>query len=253
MKALLLSPKVWLWSFLILILSFIFLGPVQRVRDLAAVQGAVQRDWEISFGYSKGPDKPAFLPACLDSAAHDYIDRILGHTHGYDGSQPAKTRNRDIVYYDRFRSFFRGSIQDVHVYDFEEFHGDLGAALSRLRDLRRFTAWAEDSETLPTEAEWTLLCTHLRALPHLEEIEIGGWQITNRAIAPLAGHPRLRSLSIIAGRLSPSSTTTFATLPRLTKLHVGEQLHEGEAWFSAAQQAAITAALPHTEIEIDFR
>lgn len=248
MRALLLRPKVWLWSFLIAILAFIVWQPVQHVLDLAAVQGTVQRDWEISFGCSTGPDKPALLPVRLDSAADDFFYRILGQTRGYDGSQPAKTRNRDVVYRERFRAFFRGSIQDVHIYDFEEFHGDLGAVLARFRDLRRFTAWAEDSETHPTEAEWTLLCTHLRALPHLEVIEIGGWQITDRAIAPLSEHPQLRSLSIVAGRLSPSSATTFATLPRLTKLNLGEQLHEGDVWPSTAQQAAMIAALPHTEI-----
>jgi hypothetical protein len=121
--------------------------------------------------------------------------------------------------------------------------------LARFRDLRRVTAWAEDGETHPTESEWTLLCTHLRALPHLEELEIGGWQITDRAIAPLAGHPRLRTLSISAGRLSESSTKTFAALPRLAKLHIGEQLHEGDVWLSPAQQAAMTAALPNIGIE----
>jgi hypothetical protein len=218
------------------------------VLDLAAVQSTVQRDWEISFGYSTGPDKPALLPARLDSAADDFFYRILGHTRVDDGSQTAHTRNRDVIYRERFRAFFRGPIQDVHIYDFEAFQGDLGAALARFPDLRRFTAWAVDSDIHPTEAEWTQLCTHLRALPNLEEVEIGGIQLTDRAIAPLAGHPQLRRLSIVAGRLSPSSAATFATLPRLIKLQLGEQAHEGDAWLSAAEQAAMTATLPHTEI-----
>src|SRR5262245_17593711 len=90
MRALLRKPSVCLLGGLVVILILIAFGPAQHVFDLAAIQNAVQRDWEISFGSSTGSDKPAFLPARLDAAADDFFTRILGHTHG--------DSNRDIVY-----------------------------------------------------------------------------------------------------------------------------------------------------------
>src|SRR5688572_13664149 len=162
-KTVLLTPRPWVCLFLLVTVGLLS-SPLQKVFALAAIQGAVQRDWEISFGYSNGVEKPRALPSRLDSAAHDIFERALGNTR-YDGSEPAKTRNRNIVYHERFRAFFRGSIQDVHIYDFEAFHGNLGTALARLPELRRFSASALGGDGRPTEAEWTRLCTHLRTLP----------------------------------------------------------------------------------------
>ena len=245
--------KVWLGLIAVALTTVLLWVPVRKMLELAAVQNAVQRDWEISFGYREvtvGDGEPAYLPAFLDSAARNLFDRTWGYTAGYDGSQPAQTRNRNITYYERFRALFRGPIEDLHIYDFEEFHGDLGVAIGRLRDLRRFTAWAMDGETRPTEGEWAQLCAHLRALPHLEEVEIGGLRFTDRSLAPLAGHPELRKLSIRAGRLTKACIATLATLPKLTELDIDEQASDGDDSLTAEHgaEAALSAALPNVQI-----
>ncbi len=237
MRTLLHRLKVWLLSFLAVVLIFVVLGPVQHVLSLAAIQNAVQRDWEISFGWSTGSDKPAFLPAWLDEAADDFFTRILGYTHG--------DTNRDIVYRERFRAFFRGPIEDAHIYDFEGFRGDLGAALTRLPRLRRVTAYS--MREADSESEWTQLCTHLRTLPQLEELDIGGHQLTDRAVAPLAGAPQLRILRINCDPLTPSSARTFASMPRLMELRLESQKFAGSAW-PPEEEAAWTAALPKVHI-----
>ena len=185
------------------------------------------------------------LPARIDSMADNLIVRLFDQTRGYDGTQPAKTRNRDIVYQERFRALFRGPIQEIDVYYFEAFHGDLGAAFARFPSLRR----VEVFDNFPTEPEWTHLCAKLRELPRLEEIELGGAWITDAAIAPLAGHPNLRTVTIEYGRLTDGCTKTFATMPRLSKLRIGEQIYPGDAWLSPEQTAAMTAALPSVTVE----
>jgi hypothetical protein len=236
--------------FLTATLALLLWVPIKTALDVAAVQNAVQRDWEISFWSPSAPSiKPAVLPASLNAEANDFFARIFASTRGYDGSQPTKTRNRDIVARERFHALFRGSIQDVHIYYFEAFRGDLGAALARFPDLRRVTV-IDNEQDLPTESEWTLLCTRLRTIPHLEEIEIGGAWVTDAAIAPLAGHPALHTLSISFGRLTASCATTFTSLPRLSKLNIGEQIHDGDDWLSPASQAAMSATLP--QVSIDF-
>lgn len=247
MRALLLNRKIWIGVLVLVLLLFIILEQALKVADLAAIQNAVHRDWEIAYGYgypTTSAEKPPYLPAFLDSAAQDFIHRRFGETYGANGAEPVHTRNREIVYGERFRAFFRGPIEDITVYDFEGFEGDLGAVLLRVRSLRRVELYAWE----PSGRDWETLCTRLRALPHLEELTIGGPQFTDRALAPLAGHPRLRRLNVTDGRLTALSTRTFASLPRLTHLDVGNQYYEGNSWLTPEQRTAMTAALPKVQI-----
>ena len=231
------------------VLALLLWSPVQTAIDVAAVQNAVQRDWEISFGYSSGQGKPAGLPASLDSAANSLFGRVFAGTKGYNGTQPTKTRNRDIVSHERFRALFRGQIRDIHIYYFEAFRGDLGAVLARFPELRRVTVF-ENEPNSPTESQWTLLASRLRALPRLEEIELGGAWVTDAAIAPLAGHPGLRVVTILDGRLSPECTKIFVTMPRLSKLHIEGQRYEGDTWLAPTDEKMLRTALPRVTIEV---
>lgn len=227
-----------------------------KMRDLIAVQEAVARDWEIDYGYGSvhtPHSRPAALPALLDDAAEAWLDWVYRDTRGYTaGRHAVKTRNRNSVYHDQFRALFRGSIEEIHIYYPESFRPELTTALARFPQLRRFSL-VENESTGPTEAEWMHLCTGLRALPQLEELELCGYWLTDEAIAPLAEHPGLRSIVISEGRLSAASSATFASIPRLKSLNLGE-LHppEGE-WRDAneaqATRGAFEAALPGVSVQ----
>jgi len=245
MRARILKRKSWVCAILI-VLAVLLGARLKTAFDVASVQDAVQRDWEIEFGPVSQPRKPAMLPEFLDAAVWDYL--FTHYRDPADPNAPAKARNRNAVYYTRFLSLFRGPIREIHIHDFEAFHGDLGAALARFPNMRRVSVF-DSGLDLPTESEWTSFCTRLRALPRLEEIELGGAWVTDRAIAPLAGHPHVRTLSIRYGRLTTDSTKTFASLPRLATLRIKDQMHEGEASISSANHAAMTSALPSVIIE----
>jgi hypothetical protein len=136
------KPKFLLSLSLAALVALLLFPQIKNVLDVAAVQAAVQRDWEIAFYDSAGPRAvPAMLPDRLNKMACDLAERLYGETSGYDGSQPAKTRNRDSVMIDRFYAFFRGPIEEIGVSYFEKFHGDLGAALARFPVLRRVTVF----------------------------------------------------------------------------------------------------------------
>ena len=245
MTALFRKPKTWLSVFILAVIGLLLFVPIKKALDVAAVQDAVQRDWEINFNETVGVPTtiPPMLPPRIDSIAEDVFDQFFGDTHGYS--------NRDIVYKNRFRSLFRGPIRDIVVYDFERFRGDLGAAFARFPSLRRVEVIAS-YDAFPTEAEWTHFCVRLRELPRLEEIELGGTWITDAAIAPLAGHPNLRTVTITLGSLTDGCTKTFASMPRLSKLHIEDQIHSEDqtAWLSPEQIAAMQAALPSVTVEI---
>jgi hypothetical protein len=241
----------WLWGVsLVTGLGLLLWVPVKTMIDVSAVQNAVQRDWEISFGYGNGTGKPAILSDEIDSAAESFLERIFANTRGYEaGTHVTKTRNRDTVYHERFRALFRGSIEEIHIYYFEAFRGDLGAVLARFPKLRRLTVFENDPD-LPTELEWTALCARFREFSNLEEVELGGDLLTDAAIAPLAGHPQLRSVTITCGRLTDGCAKTFASMPRLSKLHIEGQTYDGDIWVSEERKAAMRAALPSATVEL---
>lgn len=107
-------------------------------------------------------------------------------------------------------------VSEFEIYYFADLRGDLGAELLRFSGLRRVTIIASD-HVGPTESEWTLICTRLRTLPRLEELEIGGPDLTQLAIQPLSGHPRLRKLTIARGIFeADDQRLVTATFPRTT-------------------------------------
>ncbi len=250
MRALLRRPKVWIALLTLAILGLLLFLPIKNVLDVAAVQNAVQRDWEIDFfDASRLPDgMPASLPSHLDFVAWNYLHEKVRYVPRTSDDTPEKMRYRNVVYHERFKAFFRGPIEEINVYTFEAFHGDLGAAFARFPHLRRVTV-TDNEHDLPTEAEWTKLCTRLRALPNLESIELGGGRLTDAAISPLAGHPHLRSLSITIGRHTEACTKTLANIPYLNTFHFGYQFFDVKDTLTPEERAAIIAALPGVSIK----
>ncbi len=247
MNALLLK-KTCLWLFLLGILALFCWPAARRNSNIKAVENAIDRDWEISF--DRTGSHPASLPSFVDSAAKTWFDWRYAATGGYDGSQPVKTRNRDSVYYERFQCLFRDPIEYINIGYPETFRGDnLGAALARFPELRFFGVF-ENEDTGPGESEWTALCRRLRALPRLEEIELGGSWITDAAIEPLGGHPNLRVVTILEGRLTPGCAKTFSTIPHLATLHIEWQRHDGDTWLTPEEERTMKAALPGVTLEV---
>lgn len=244
------KTRAWMRPLLLASLIYLLWMAGQRISAVMAVQNAVNRDWEISFGYgwSGTTGKPVGLPHFVDAAVSAWFERRYAHTAGYDGSLPAKSRNRSTVYFERFRSLFRGPIHEIHVYYPETIPGDLGAALARFRGLRHVTV--KETDDTVTEPDWKRLCTRLREFPNLEEIELLGPWLTDDAISPLAGHPRLRVIHISMGRLSVKCKETFATIPRLALLHIEQESFDDDEWISPLGEEELRVTLPHVAIEL---
>lgn len=240
-------------AFSLVALAFIAIllwKPIKQARDVAAVQESLDRAWEITF---ESGSRPTRMPEFLDKAASEVTSWIFAETGGYNGSTPARGRNRDDIHLERFRGLFRGPIEFVGIYYPEGFHGDeLGAALARFEYLRRLAIF-ENEDSVPTEADWTTLCARLRTLPHLEEIELGGAQITDAALSRLAGHPGLRVVEISYSRVTPKVGAVFATMPHLLELRFGDHISAGDLEFTQEEQDAIATEMSGTKVKIKFR
>ncbi|QIF02658.1 hypothetical protein [Roseimicrobium sp. ORNL1] len=206
---------------------------------VAAVQNALTRNWEITFGKEGKPDA---MPGFLD----DKVQALLGDKENRWGEQIPS-----VVYRERVRAMFRGRIEEVHIYYPVDIRGDLGAALLHFEGLRKFTFF-ENEKHLPTEASYKLLCQRLRSAMNLEELELGGGQLTSDAIAPLAGHPKLSRLKIsYSCRLTADVLKTLKTLPSLTTLEVKDICGpDEEEWNSPVLHARFHDALPSVTLEL---
>ncbi|RBP46212.1 hypothetical protein DES53_102598 [Roseimicrobium gellanilyticum] len=225
------SRLLVLASLLVLALSCV--PPGWNYYRVAAVQNALQRNWEIRF---EKDGKPDAMPKFLD----DKVQELLGHTENRWGEQiPC------VVFRERVRAMFRGRIDEIHIYYPEDIRGDLGAALLKFGELRKLVVF-ENEEHLPAEASYKLLCQRLRSSKNLEELELGGGQITSDALAPLAGHPKLRRLNISGSyRLTVDVLETFKTLPALATLEIEDIYGPAEEeWKSPALHAQFREALP---------
>ena len=210
----------------------------ERVAAIAAIQNSVERNYEMNF-YGPGMNskhRPRFLPAFIDSHVSDWLDSRYEKTTG--------STNLDLVYDNRFISLFAGPIRGIFIMEPDHITGDLGAALLRLPSLQQLIIRADGD--IPTEAEWTRLCTRLRLLPELEDLEIDGDSITDATIAKLAGHPRLRTIHFESSQLTPGSLKTLMSFPNLRDLTILTSSH-----FTPEDVKAFKAALPSVKIEID--
>ena len=237
------KPKTWFWLFVIALVALFLWSSIERVTAVAAVQDSLERAWEIDFNAG---GCPASLPAPIDDRLYNFlVDRLPDK----EGDVLERYLNRNVIWHERLRALFRGPMRSIRIYEPDAFRGDLGGALARFPELERISVDGSVGENYPTEVDWTLLCTRLRSLTQLKEIELGGTWVTDAAIAPLAGHPRLRTISINIGRLTVDSVRTFRAIPRLTKLHIEGLSGDAKTALSAENQKAMSAALPKVTIE----
>jgi hypothetical protein len=238
------GKKIWIISSFV-VLALLGWSMIQRTLDVAAVQECLNRDWETTFGPDTGSGLPGALPASLDSRVQNWLNhRYGGNPRGLDlGRGLQHAEYRDIVYHERFRALFRGTIREIQIMDPEGFRGDLGAALLRFPGLRSVTVHDYYDLKAPREAEWKLLFTRLRSLPNLEELNLGGRGISDAAVTPLAGHPTLRAIRVRYSELTPESAKIFRTLPRLSTLRLNTVLQ-----LTPEEEAGWSAAIPGTLI-----
>lgn len=203
-------------------------GPIQQARSVAAVQDSLE-SWHVTF---QNEEPVEWMSYSVDRAAYRLIDRL--------GLRTPDRGTED--YHERFRSLLRGPIENIEIYDPVRIRGDLGAALARFPRLRQLRMVDDGYDV--TDADWTKLCRSLRQLPGLEELQLSSSNLTDAAIAPLAGHPRLRIFSFRIHRLTPSSLSTFASLPSLKSLYLGSE-------FDPKETQAFIAALPSVQVEFE--
>src|SRR5690606_12261936 len=86
---------------------------------------------------------------------------------------------------------------------------------ARFPSLRRLVI----HEAAFSKEDWGHLFASLRSMPHLEELEIGGPALDDRAIAPLEGC-RIKRLVIFQGGLAEFSPAIFAKMPDLKELTI---------------------------------
>ncbi|MEZ5328553.1 MAG: hypothetical protein R3F19_26210, partial [Verrucomicrobiales bacterium] len=164
----------------------------------------------------------------------------------------ASTTGTTIITNERFRAFFRGAIDEVEIYYPEAFDSRLGTSLAKLPHLRKLTIFENDPNS-PSELDWTTLCAKLRTIKTLEELELGGDLLSDAAIAPLTGHPRLHTVTFSNGRLTSESLKILRSLPALRKLVVFDQLYSEDFWISPSTYGYLTSALPGIEINLGQR
>jgi len=211
--------------------------PIQRMLAVAGVQNCLDRDWEISFGPEELV-RPKAMPASVDDSAQSVFQEIAERL----GRGGWVKENRDTIWHERFRALFRGRIEEIHIYYPGEFRGDLGIALQRFPHLRRLGIWATSGLT---EAQWKRFFKGLRELPELEEVEFGGQQVTDAALAPLSGHSRLRVLSVLESALTSKCARTLSELPNLKEVRF-----DSASSFPAAEEGALRAALPRLQLDL---
>lgn len=206
---------------LIIGIATLFCGyqAVRRIADVAALQDSLERDWEILFD---GKSIPSVLTPSIDRAAESLIRRYLAPDPEYLflGQKP----NRAEALHDQFMALFRGRITEMEIYYPGRMRADLGAALARFRSLRRLKIQEADF----SEKEWAYVFTGLQQLPYLEELDIGGQELRDRTLEPLAHMRSLRKVTISFGRVAPECAETFARMPRLTELtFAAETVNDG--------------------------
>jgi hypothetical protein len=229
---------MWVGAFCLLGVTLLALVEIQRWRDVAALQDVVESNYQITL---ESDDRPALLPEFIDAAVFRYLKRF----NQEPGEGPSHTQLYGDSLHDRFRALFRGPIRKIEIHYPDGTRGDMGAALQRFPRLRRVML---DGASGMTESEFKVLCGQLRQLSNLKELTFIGMPATDAALAELAGHPRLRSITIILGNFTTKSAKTFASMPALRQLVLDGEAANGDPSLAPEIAKEMGAALPGVAI-----
>jgi hypothetical protein len=211
-------------------------SPVQRVLAMAVLRRSVDGG-EMNFDEYVGLKVP---PAVVDKKITAILNWTFSKTHGYTGKSAVK------VYHAAYGDIFRAPIQKIEVVDPRRINGNPGRVLPWFPQLNRFIL--SDSGNHLSEAEWTEICTGLRASERLEQLQIGGGNLTDAALAALANHPRLRVLTIDENHVTSGCGTTFSSMPRLKTLVIRQSQRGNCPPLTWPEKDSIVAALPGVDV-----
>jgi hypothetical protein len=151
-------------------------------------------------------------------------------------------------YHQQFHFLFQPPIEGISVAG--PLKDDPGRVLARFPRLKRLVIYEKSTETGMTGDEWAQLCRGLRACPQLAHLNMGGVHLDDAAIAELAGHPTLRSLSVHMGHLTPACTEALGTIPNLKEFYVSKGSNQSKAPVDPKHLATMSAALPHVRVQL---
>lgn len=218
----------WLFGAIGLVLLLSVSPLMYRWYAVAQLQRSVERGWEVYVHDTPGsyttPDWIAFPTS-----------RII------EWATTNRKDNLGDILYQRTLSLFEGPIREIEIIDPHAFHGDPGSALLRFPRVEHVVFYQSDP-TLPAEAEYQRFCQGLRQLPKLERLDLTGGELTDEAIAPLAGHPAVRELTLGKGSITPEAADTLVTMPKLETV-----VMHADHW-STQQRSEFSARLPKVKV-----
>jgi hypothetical protein len=238
------KPKARWLALVVILLVVAGVAPyVRQVSLAAAIQNSVARSEEITLNHPSDP-----IPAFVDSAIFKSVE-WYGEWTGADDDL------REL-YCERLAMPFQArQLRNLELYDPKNFDVRLCNIIRKCSGLQSVTIldWGGWGLPLtPPESSWRSLCEALRTLPRLETLGIGSEQLTDDALAPLAGHPTLRKITMerVPISITPDSARTFARMPSLKELFLGEPSRSTEEIWTEAEMARFRAALP--EVKVTF-
>jgi hypothetical protein len=122
-----------------------------------------------------------------------------------------------------------------------------GEAIAKIDTLRALSLIVSSRVS---ESEVAAFCVGVRQLPYLEHLNLYGLRFTDAGLAPLAGHPRLRMMSLTNTWITGRSTAMLASLPRLTYLSIHPPKVGG---FTVDDHKELIAALPNVRVSLAKR
>ncbi|RBP44645.1 hypothetical protein DES53_104467 [Roseimicrobium gellanilyticum] len=217
---------------------------IREIYLAAAIQNAIARNVEITLNDTSYES----VPKVLDEVIQKSVEWYGEWTH-------ASSNQRELYYYRITTPFRAGRLRNLGIYDPKNFDERLGDVIRRCRGLQSvevldWGGWG--SPPTPPESSWRSLCEALRTLPRLHTLGIGSEELTDAALAPLAGHPTLRTITMerVPMSITPESARTFASIPHLKELILGEPSRTTEEVWTEAAIARFRAALPGVSVTI---
>jgi hypothetical protein len=232
----------WIVLGIVLLLTAVVVPFVHQVRLAASIQNAVEVSDEITLNDSSADSVPGFIGNVIYKSVDWYGD----WTHASD-------HERKLYRHRLMMPFRGGQLRNLEIYDPGDFDGRLCIIIERCRALRSVTIldWGGGAvPPTPPESSWRSLCEALRTLPRLETLGIGSEQLTDDALAPLAGHPTLRKISMerVSISITPDAARIFASMPNLKELSLGEPSRGTEEIWTKDAMARFRAALPGVKV-----
>jgi hypothetical protein len=224
------NRKSWLLVTAAIALPLILLFGIggYRVYRVAALQNAMANPADISLGLENGTGGPEWAEKVVE-----YVVKFSGRTVEEQGALR-----------ERLMAVFRSKTDFITLQDPHGFSTDTGRALQRFPDVR----WVviRDVWQVTPEGEVKTLLDHLRQMEDLELIYIHASALSDTAFASLAGHPKLRAVSLDLGSCSPKILETLKTLPSLKELTI--DVHNNPAMSGKDTEQIFRNALPGVQI-----